>query len=169
MRTILTLLGLLLCANVAAGPINSSASGVYIGSDRVCRIMLARYEVQWTQVDIRCLHFAGGQSQSLTTVYSPGNCPQGGAYSLTPWAPGEYLSLRAFDPVQQALSIVRGTDQTAVTNGVGIAETWHVIGFAPSPAPYSCGGSTYIPPPPVDPHALARFCRAYPDVPACRG
>ena len=144
-------------------PIDSSASGVYLGSDRVCRVVLSRYEALWTQVDIRCQHFAGGQSASLTTVW--GNCPQGGAYNLTPWAPGEYLSLRTFDATDQVLQIVRGADQIDVNNGLGTAEAWYVIGFAPSPSPYTCATSL----PRIDPHAMARFCREYPTVPACRG
>lgn len=123
-------------------PIDSSASGVYLGADRVCRIVLYRHQVMWTQVDIRCLHFAGTQTVSLTTVYTNGVCgPLGVAYMLNPWppeVPREYLNLRSYDGTDQTLQIVRGTDQTAVTNGIGTAEAWYRIGWAPSPAPYSC-------------------------------
>jgi hypothetical protein len=166
MRNLIAIAAMLLCASAAsAAPVDSSASGVYLGIDRVCRIVLSRYEGDWVQSDIRCLHFDGGQSASLTTVYAPGTCPQGIAYSLTPWAPGEYLSLRGYDSVEKTIQIVRGTDQTAVTNGIGIGETWYMIGYAPSMSPYSCGS----PPQRIDSNAMARYCREHPTVPACRG
>ena len=151
-------------ASPGGGSITSEASGVYLGSDRVCRIVLSRYQVLWTQVDIRCIHFDGVWTVSLSTVYAPGACPQGIAYSLTPWAPGEYLSPRTYNGADQTLQIVRGTDQTAVTNGIGTAEAWYRIGWAPSPSPYVCGPA----PPRIDPNAMARYCREHPTVPACR-
>ena len=155
-------------ASATPGPVDSSASGVYLGSDRVCRIVLSRWMTSWVQVDIRCQQFAGEQTASLTTVYAPNICPQGGAYMLNPWppeVPREYLSLRSYDTVDQTLQVVKGMDQVAVTNGIGTAEAWYVIGFAPSPSPYTCGGTAQ---PRIDPHALARFCRQNPNVPACR-
>lgn len=132
-------------ASPGTAPIDSSASGVYVGSDRVCRVVLARYQTHWVQADIRCLTFSGSQSASLTTIWSPGTCPQGGALWLNPWPAGavpEFLSLRAYVDADQTLSIVRGGNQTAVTNGVGTAETWYRIGFAPSPGPYACPAAT---------------------------
>lgn len=125
-----------------AASIDSTASGVYLGSDRVCRIVLARYQVLWTQVDIRCIQFDGTWTVSLSTVYSPQNCPQGGAYIINPWPPEavrEYLHFANYDATDQVLQIVRGTHQNGVVNGIGTAEAWYRIGWAPSPAPYVCG------------------------------
>lgn len=148
MKTIAILL-LLLCAPLLAspGPVDSSASGMYLGTDRVCRIVLSRHSAVWdgqprqwwVQVDIRCQMFAGAQTSSLTTVYAPNACPQGGAYSLTPWASNEYLSLRSAQ--SEVLSVVRGTNSAAVSNGIGVAEDWYRIVPVASPVPYSCSGA----------------------------
>jgi hypothetical protein len=124
-----------------AAPIDSTASGVYLGSDRVCRVVLSRYQTHWVQVDIRCIQFDGVWTASLTTVYAPNICPQGGAYMINPWPPEavrEYLSLISFDPAEQVLLIKRGTDPLAVINGDALPEWWSKIGSAPSPSPYSC-------------------------------
>ena len=170
MLRILALLLIAASASAAPGPIDSTASGVYVGSDRVCRVVLSRWMTSWVQVEIRCQQFAGDQTASLTTLWAPDACPQGIAYILNPWPPEmprEYLSLRSYDPVDQTLQIVRGADQVGVVNGLGLAEAWYRIGFAPSPTPYSCPAAPA--PPRIDPHALARFCRSHPTVPACQG
>lgn len=139
MRTLLAALAacVLLCAQVSAAPIDSSASGMYLGATRVCSVVLQRYQVRWVQVQILCIRFDGQQSSSMTTVWSPNACPQGGAYSLTPWAQVEYLSLRSFDPVQQTLAVVIGTSQQ-VHGGIGTAETWYRLASLASAGPYSC-------------------------------
>jgi hypothetical protein len=62
---------------------------------------------------------------------------------------------------------VIGTDPTAVYNGSGSAQTWFRLAPLPSPDPYSC--ATAPTQPPVDPLALARYCRQHPAVPACQG
>lgn len=142
--TLFVALPIALCAIAAqAAPIDSTASGVYIAPDRVCRVVLSRYQTLWVQADIRCLNFSGISTASLTTVYAPGSCPQGGAYWLNPWPPGqppEYLSLRSYDPAG-TLAVLLGNDPTNVYNGIGSAQTWYRVGAVPSPSPYSCGGS----------------------------
>jgi hypothetical protein len=144
----LALLLLLMCAPLWAspgvGPVDSSASGVYLGDSRVCRVVLSRYQAQWVQVDLRCTTFAGAQSASLSTVWAPNVCPQGGAYSLTPWAPNEYLSLRWFNAIDSTLGVVLGVNQSAVMGGIGTAETWYRIGNAPSSSPYACARSSRL-------------------------
>lgn len=126
-------------ASPIPGPIASDASGIYVGSDRVCRIVLSKYQSLWVQSDIRCMHFAGGESYSLATIYTGGGCPSGHAQSLTPYAPNEYLLLQWFSAQDGTLGIVRGTNQTAVTNGIGTAETWFRVGRSPPLVPYYCG------------------------------
>jgi hypothetical protein len=127
-------------ASPASGPIDSTASGVYLGSDRVCRIVLSRYQSLWITADVSCLGFGGGYTVSLTTLYAPGQCWSNTvAINLRPWAPTEYLALRSYVHQDQTLHIVRSVDQTQVANGIGTAEAWYRIGYAPSPSPYSCG------------------------------
>lgn len=171
MRSILAIAAsLLLCAIAQAAPVDSSASGVYIGWDRTCRIVLSRYQSAWVQVDIRCLSFDGAQTASLTTVYAPDKCPQDIGYWLNPGeTPPEYLSLRSFGLIgsDAALAVVLGGDQTDVTNGIGSAQNWIRVATLQAPDPYSCAGSEA--PIYIDPHALARYCRQNPTVPACRG
>lgn len=149
MRALVLSILMLLCSPLTAAPIDSSASGVYLGSDRVCRVVLWRYSAApdgillpwWVQVDLRCIQFDGTWTVSLSTVYAPNNCPQGIAYILNPWPPGairQYLNLRTYDAQDQTLQVVRGTDQNGVANGIGTAEAWYRIGIAESPTPYSC-------------------------------
>lgn len=155
-------------AQVPSSAINSTASGTYLGVDRVCRIVLSRWMTNWVQAEIRCQHFAGEQTASLTTVYAPGSCPQDLAYILNPWPPEvqrEYISLRSHDAVNQTLRIIRGSDPNAVSNGVGTSELWYRIGTSSSPVPYNCSVPEVISP--IDPTALARYCRQHPSVPAC--
>jgi hypothetical protein len=129
-------------ASTAAVPIDSTASGVYLGSDRVCRIVLSRYQSLWITADVSCLGFGGAYTVSLTTLYAPGQCWSNTvAISLRPWAPNEYLALRSYVHQDQTLHIVRGFDPLQVANGLGTAEAWYRIGYAPSPSPYSCGSA----------------------------
>ena len=133
-------------AVVAAMParadVPSAASGVYLGSDRVCRIVLSRYQQHWIQTAVTCLGFDGRLSNALQTLYAPGTCA--GTSASIPFDPqlrDEYLSIRSYFQHDQLLQIVRGPDQTAITNGIGTAEAWYRIGYAPSPSPYTCGGA----------------------------
>ncbi len=66
MRTLLAIIATLWAATVSAspnpGPLPSDASGVYLGSDRVCRIVLSQFQRAWVQADVRCIGFGGGTS-----------------------------------------------------------------------------------------------------------
>ena len=144
MRSLIMFFALLLCTAASATPIPSDASGVYMGTDRVCRVVLSRYQAHWIQADVACLEFSGNYTVSLTTLYAPGAgaCwPNTVAINLKPWAPGEYLALRVWDAADQKLLIARGTDPNAVANGFGNVEAWRRIGYAPSLAPFSCSAA----------------------------
>lgn len=66
MRTILAIAGLLLASLSLAQGIPSDASGVYLTPDRVCRLVLARYQVSWIRADLTCLEFNGALSNAAT-------------------------------------------------------------------------------------------------------
>jgi hypothetical protein len=118
----------------------ANPSGVYIGSDRVCRIVLAPYQSLWVTADVACIKFDGGYTLSLTTLYAPSQCWSNTvAISLRPWAPDEYLALRSYSQQLEQLTIVRGTDQLGVVNGVGTLETWKRVVEIQSN--YSCAGT----------------------------
>ena len=147
MRSLFAIIAALWAATVSAspnfGPLTSDASGTYLASDRVCRVVLSQYQRAWVQIDVRCLGFDGGTSYSLTTFYTSGGCPQGPVLSLTPYAPNEYISIRWFNPVDQTMGIVRGTDVNAVLNGIGTFEAWDRIGRSPPAFPYTCGPARF--------------------------
>jgi len=148
MRSLILILALTIACTMpahAAG-VPSEASGIYLGTNRVCRIVLSRYQTQWIQADVACLEFAGAYTVSLTTLYAPGGCwTDSVAINLKPWAPGEYLSLRQYRPQMNELQIVRGTEPGAVASGIGTAEPWYRIGYAPSLAPFTCGATSRKP------------------------
>jgi len=138
---------IMLCAQVSAAEIPSAASGVYVGSDRVCRVVLARHQTLWIQLDLLCLRFDGGLSNSLTTLYAPGQCWN--STVSTPFSPqawNEFLALRLYSASSDTLSVVIGPDQTAVANGIGHTETWARLAPVQSPAPYGCGSSVFSKP-----------------------
>jgi hypothetical protein len=143
MRTPIAALAMLLCASAnAATPIPSAASGVYAGTDRVCRVELARYQTHWITLDLMCIEFAGRVTYSLTTLYAPGQCWNSSVtVPFNPQAWSEFLALRSFNPATGALSVVIGIDQTSVANGFGRSETWTRIAPVQSPRPYTCGGA----------------------------
>lgn len=146
MRLILLLAITIACAMPAHAGVPSEASGIYLGTNRVCRIVLSRYQTQWLQADVACLEFAGGYTVSLTTLYAPGGCwPESMAIDLKPWAHTEYLSLRQYRPSMNELQIVRGTEPGAVASGIGTAESWYRIGYAPSLAPFTCANNSRKP------------------------
>lgn len=167
MRLLLPILFALASSLAQAAPVDSSASGIYRGTDRFCGVQLSRTIPTHIDTYIWCIEFDGDFTVSLSRTYAPNSyCPVVNSFPLAPWRTDtEHLSLRSFDPNTGALQIVRGTDSTAVVNGVGIAETWALVAPAPSPIPFTCGPAA----PRIDPHALARFCREHPTVPACRG
>jgi hypothetical protein len=145
----------LVAVAVNAAPIPSAASGVYMGTDRVCRVVLARYQVSWVQTSVTCMGWDGNLTNVLSTLYAPGSCPDGASIPFYPQSPTtEHLSIRSYDGVS-SIAIVRGPDPTAVTNGIGIAESWMRVAPAASPAPYSCTGQTG-----AQPH-YPRLCREF--------
>lgn len=169
MRYLSLLVLLLASVSLPAAPIDSNASGVYLGTDRVCRVELYRWAGAYNTISLRCLGFDGSQTQSLTTTYAPDPCllpPP--ALIFDAWllsdSPREYLFLRE-KRNDVVLDIVRGTDPVAVRNGAGLAESWYQLQPLTGPEPYVCSSAG----PRIDPHALARFCREHPTVPACKG
>jgi len=128
--------------------IPSAASGVYVGSDRTCDVILKRYTglwdgvlvTWWTQVEFDCRMLAGERTRSLTTLYAPGDPCQGVdqvAWHLAPYRPGGgFVRLLAWSGT--SLTVVLGTDQNAVTNGIGRVETWTLAIPLVSPKPYAC-------------------------------
>jgi hypothetical protein len=150
-RTLIAML--FFCTAASAAQIPSAATGVYLGPDRICDIILKRHtsiwdgvsRTWWTQVEFDCRLFSGGERQrSLTTLYAPQDPCQGVdqvAWSLAPYLPsGEYLRLIHWQGA--TMTVVRGTDINAVTNGIGTFETWTFVTALDSPAPYSCSVST---------------------------
>lgn len=140
-RPILMFVALLIAALPASAvPINSEASGVYLGSDRVCRVELSRFQVMWIRGDVTCLYFTGALSNSRSILYAPNQCwGNGVAVPFDPQTQGEFVALIGFDVQNIELQIIRGPGQTQVANGIGTAEAWYRIGPVQSPAPFSCG------------------------------
>ena len=156
MRKLLAIVaGLFLCASVGAQGIPSAASGVYLTPDRVCRLVLARYQVSWIRADLTCLEFSGALSNAATVLYAPGegSCwTSGAAIPFNPQSPVDYVTFPSFTGA--VLNALVG-NQAAVINGGGVEQIWQRIAIVPSPAPYTCSGS-----PAPDPH-YARLCRQY--------
>ena len=156
MRTILAIAGLLLASLSLAQGIPSDASGVYLTPDRVCRLVLARYQVSWIRADLTCLEFNGALSNAATVLYAPGDgsCwPSGAAIPFNPQSPVDYVTFPSFTGA--VLNSLVG-NQAAVVNGGGVEQIWQRIAILPSPAPYTCGVSSPLP----NPH-YARHCRNY--------
>ena len=146
--------GLLLCSLAHAQGIPSAASGVYLTPDRVCRVVLARYQVSWIRADLTCLEFNGALSNAATVLYAPGegSCwPDTAAIPFNPQSPVDYVTLRSFGGNSLAVQI---GNQAAVINGNGQNQAWSLIAPVASPAPYSCGSSG------TSQH-YARLCRQY--------
>ncbi len=156
MRTILALIaGLFLCANAGAQGIPSDASGVYLGNDRVCRIVLSRYQTHWINVDLRCLTFAGAATVVNATRYSPGACFGDGAIQIDGQTGAGFLSLRSY--ASGSLAVVIDPNSVNASNGVGYNDTWTRVGAIQSPAPYTCGSA---PGQPAVTH-IPRLCRQF--------
>lgn len=166
---------LLLCSAAFADPhplpvqIPSAVNGVYIAPERTCRVEFYRFG-DAVRLDLRCLHHGDGrQSWALHDQYAPDRCPTDSAtWAIDPAMPlgvREHIAIRGYDLIGGTLSVVIGIDQTAVANGNGIAQTWHQVESIGSPGPYTCESAQ---PYRIDPHALARFCRSNPTVPACK-
>ena len=137
----------MLCAcaqSAAAEQIGSNVSGVYAGPDRVCRIVVSRYQSLWVQSDARCIEFvSGAQTRATAMVWSPNACPtETWAIPLDQVAGyyGPHLSIRAITDGGASLSVVLGAGPNAAASGAGAAQTWYRLDALQSPAPYSCGG-----------------------------
>lgn len=123
-------------------PLPSSISGVYIGPDRACRVELYRApNPQFTRIETACLLFAGGVTESLTEIYTPGGqCPNSSAaWAFDPYRVAQrgYYSMQAYD-LGATLSVVLSANQTNASNGVGTLQTWQLVQPVTSRAPYSC-------------------------------
>jgi len=151
MRTLFALIaGLFLCASAGAQGIPSDASGVYLGNDRVCRIVLSRYQTHWINVDLRCITFAGAATVVNATRYSPGACLSDGAIQIDGQTGGGFLSLRSY--ANGSLSVVIDPSSVNASNGVGYSDTWTRVGTIQSPSPYTCGNAA-----PVRPQLCGEF------------
>jgi len=151
MRTLFALIaGLFLCANAGAQGIPSDASGVYLGNDRACRIVLSRYQTHWINVDLRCITFAGAATVVNATRYSPGACLSDGAIQIDGQTGGGFVSLRSY--ANGALSVVIDPSSVNASNGVGHQDNWTRVGTIQSQSPYTCGS-----PPPTRPQLCGEF------------
>jgi len=138
MRILAIVAGLFLCATVSAAGIPSSASGVYLTPDRVCRIVFQRYAVSWLQADLTCMQFSGVVSSSLTTLYAPGAnaCwPDSVAVQFERPSQVNYAAFRGFNGT--ALNANVG-NPAEVVNGGGTGQSWQRITAVASPDPYTC-------------------------------
>lgn len=154
MRTFLVILALALagCAQVAAASVGSDVSGVYLGPDRACRLVLSRFDGSWIKADLSCIAFAGGQSNASVVLYAPRSCwPNTAAIPFVPQAPVDYLTISGY--TASVVNVLVG-NEAAVINGVGEAQAWTRIAYAPSAAPFSCGDT-----PPVQVWRDERVCR----------
>lgn len=136
---------LMLCAFsqiATAAQIGSNVSGVYAGPDRVCRIVMFRYQSLWVQSDARCIEFvSGAQTRATATVWSPNSCPtETWAIPLDQTAGyyGPHLSIRTVNGGGESLSVVLGAGPNAAASGTGQAQTWYRLETVQSPAPFSC-------------------------------
>lgn len=153
MRNLMFALAVLMIAGVAgcsqtamAGNIASDVSGVYVGSDRACRLVLRNHPTVFGSkiVELNCLKFDGWQTAAANTLWAPNDCAGQGAIWINPSSgrPPEYLSIRTYGP--QGMWIIRGTNQSLVAGGIGIGETWQRIGNAPSPSSFGCPASSWL-------------------------
>ena len=154
MRILTAIAGLFLCASVGAQGIPSAASGVYLTTDRVCRVVFQRYQVSWLKADLTCLEFGGALSNAAVTLYAPGegSCwTDGAAIPFNPQSPVDYVTFPSFTGA--VINALVG-NQAAVINGGGTEQIWQRIAIVASPSPYTCGSSG------TSPH-YARLCRQY--------
>lgn len=138
MRTLIAIVALFLCATVSAAGIPSSASGVYLTPDRVCRVVFQRYAVSWIQADLVCMQFSGVVSSSLTTLYAPGAnaCwPDSVAVQFERPSQVNYVAFHSYTGA--VINSLVG-NPAAVVNGGGVEQIWQRVAILPSPAPYTC-------------------------------
>jgi hypothetical protein len=159
MRSILaTLASLLLCASASAFEAPSALSGWYDAGDRVVRVVYSRAGSQ-VLIDTMGVTDAGVPSLYLMSTYAPNNCPSDSL--ALPLAPGLWYAVKG--ATATTLQVQVGA-QFSVGAGIGQPQTWTLLRPLLSPSPYTCATTA----PRIDPHALARYCREHPTVPACR-
>lgn len=160
MRTFLTILALALagCSQSAmAQGIPSSASGVYLAPDKVCRLILARTAVDYIRADLSCLSFGGAATAATWQLYAPGDSacwPDTVAIPIDPRQidATEYVALRSYSG--SVLNVLSG-GPAAVVNGGGDEQSWTRIVLLPSPYPYAGCSAT----PPAQAWRDERVCR----------
>lgn len=146
MRSLIALVAVVaaICScSAPAASIPSAASGVYVGSDRVCRVELARYQSLWIKLDLVCIEFGGRMTYAAPVLYAPNQCWDSSvsvAFSGHAW--NEFVALRLYSESSNTLAVVIGPDITQVANGIGRTETWARVGTVTSPAPYTCGSTS---------------------------
>ncbi len=142
---------------VSAQGIPSSASGVYLAPDKVCRLVLARAAVDYIKADLSCLSYSGAATAASWQLYAPGDSacwPDSVAIPIDPRQidTTEYVALRGY--AGSTLNVLSG-GPAAVVNGGGDEQSWTRIVLLPSPYPYvGCSAS-----PPAQTWRDERVCR----------
>jgi len=153
MRTLIAIAAMLLCVSASAAQIPSSVSGIYLGQDRVCRVVLSRFQGSWIKFDLSCIGFDGMPSFAAPVLYAPGECwPDNAAVPFNPQSPTDYLALRGY--TTGTMTVLVGT-QDGVSNGYGSQQTWTRITVLPSADPFSCAGA------PTPQPYYPRLCREF--------
>jgi hypothetical protein len=159
MRTLIAIAALFACASVGAYEVPSSVAGWYATPTGVVRLVPYRAGSQ-VLMDVTYVSDAGMPSFYLQSVYAPDACPTDSL--AIPLSPGVWFAVKSAGP--SSIDVNVGA-QFAAGAGIGMPQTWTLLRPLPSPSPYTCATAQ----PRIDPHALARFCRQNPTVPACRG
>lgn len=130
---------LLLPVASAFADVASTASGVYLAPDRVCRLVLARFsDPAWLDAQLTCVEFGGRVTATRQLLYAPqpNSCwTSGSAIPFDRQAPTEFLSLRSSN--ESTVTVAVG-NQAAVVNNGGSVQVWTRIAYVPSYAPFSC-------------------------------
>lgn len=140
---VLAIIALALMSPARAAEIPSSASGVYVTPDRVCRLQLTRLGQDHANVDLLCITDAGLPTWSNSTAFAFGGACIGSpgvayAFPFSGQDPG--AGTVAFDALDSGGLRVRvGPDLAALYSGGGLPQTWLLVRPVTSPAPYTCG------------------------------
>lgn len=129
----------LLLPIAALADVASTASGVYLGPDRACRLVLARFSnPAWLDAQLSCVQFDGQVTASRQLLYAPqsGSCwGSGAAIPFNAQSPIDFLSLRSSN--ESTVTVAVG-NQAAVVNNGGDVQVWTRIAYIPSYAPFTC-------------------------------
>lgn len=138
----------LLLPFAAFADVASTASGVYLGPDRACRLVLARFSnPAWLDAQLSCVQFDGQVTATRSLLYAPqpNSCwGSGAAIPFDRQFPVDYLSLRNSN--ESTLTVAVGNQATVVNNG-GEVQLWTRIASAPSYAPFACTTQIWRKPP----------------------